>query len=255
MYDFEDKIALVFGGGSGIGAATAKSLVSDGATVVVLGRKYKKVEETAERINVDKCIPMKCDVSCEDDVSFAIKSVEARFGKIDLLANMAGISGQSERVENYSFEEFKRVYEINVYGTFLTMKYCLPIMQRQKNGAIVNTCSCSGLRGYQMEIGYGSSKAAVLQMTRNAAAENGGNGVRVNCVSPGWVDTDMLETILAQYASCRDRGYTRSTLRNGTMNRPATAEEVAAVVCFLLSDKAYYVNGANFKCDGGKTLG
>lgn len=101
--------------------------------MVVLGRKYKKVEETAERINVDKCIPMKCDVSCEDDVSFAIKSVEARFGKIDLLANMAGISWQSERVDNYSFEEFKWVYEINVYGTFLTMKYCLPIMQRQKN--------------------------------------------------------------------------------------------------------------------------
>ena len=106
-----------------------------------------------------------------------------------------------------------------------------------------------------MEIGYGSSKAAVLQMTRNAAAENGGNGVRINCISPGWVDTDMLETILTQYASSSDGGYTRSTLRNGTMNRPASAEEIAAVVCFLLSDKANYVNGANFRCDGGKTLG
>ena len=87
-------------------------------------------------------------------------------------------------MEDYTFDDFKKVYSINVFGTFLTMKYCLPIMQAQHRGAIVNTCSCSGMRGYQLEIGYGSSKFAVMGMTMNAANENGGNGVRINCYAP-----------------------------------------------------------------------
>ena len=111
------------------------------------------------------------------------------------------------------------------------------------------------MRGYQLEIGYGSSKFAVMGMTMNAAGENGRNGVRVNCYSPGWVDTDMLDNILAQYAVTKGETLQKNELRNGTMDRPSTAEEMANVVCFLLSDEASYVNGANFVCDGGKTIG
>lgn len=120
---------------------------------------------------------------------------------------------------------------------------------------IVNTCSCYGMRGYQLEIGYGSSKFAVMGMTMNAANENGGNGIRVNCYSPGWVDTGMLDAILNQYEKETGKKTSKSELRNGTMGRPSTAEEMANVICFLLSDEASYVNGANFVCDGGKTIG
>ena len=122
---------------------------------------------------------------------------------------MAGIAGPSARTENYSFDAFQKVFSVNVFGTFLMMKYCLPFMQKQKSGSIVNACSCSGLMGYKLEIGYGSNT---------------------------------------------DGGYTMETLRNGTMLRPAAPYEIANTVCFLLSKDASYINGANFICDGGKTL-
>ena len=250
------KIAIVTGGGSGIGAAVAKRLAAEGCEhVVIFGRSVGKLQNTVDAIGADKCTPMGVDVSDEEQVKNAVAEVEKRFGKIDILANMAGIPGPSARAEDYSFEDFKKVYSINVFGTFLTMKYCLPIMQKNHKGAIVNTCSCSGMRGYQLEIGYGSSKFAVMGMTMNAANENGGNGVRINCYAPGWVDTGMLDSILDQYEKETGVKTAKNELRNGTMSRPSTPEEMAAVVCFLLSDEASYVNGANFVCDGGKTLG
>lgn len=253
---FSGRIAIVTGGGSGIGAAVAKRLAGEGCEqVVIFGRNVKKLQNTVDAIGADHCVPMGVDVSDEEQVKNAVAEVEKRFGKVDILANMAGIPGPSARAEDYSFEDFKKVYSINVFGTFLTMKYCLPIMQKNHKGAIVNTCSCSGMRGYQLEIGYGSSKFAVMGMTMNAANENGRNGVRVNCYAPGWVDTGMLDSILDQYEKETGIKTAKNELRNGTMDRPSTPEEMAAVVCFLLSDEASYVNGANFVCDGGKTIG
>lgn len=253
---FQGRVAIVTGGGSGIGEAVAKRLAAEGCEkVVIFGRNVKKLQNTVDAIGEERCLAMAVDVSDEEQVKAAVKEVEARFGKIDILANMAGIPGPSARAEDYPFEEFKKVYSINVFGTFLTMKYCLPIMQKNHKGAIVNTCSCSGMRGYQLEIGYGSSKFAVMGMTMNAANENGSNGVRINCYAPGWVDTGMLDSILDQYEKETGVRTAKNELRNGTMSRPSTPEEMAAVVCFLLSDEAAYVNGANFVCDGGKTLG
>lgn len=253
---FSRKIAIVTGGGGGIGFAVAKQLLAHGAeTVVLFDLKQEALEKAVTSLGKTHCHPIAVDVTDEEQVKNAATQIASRYGRIDLLANMAGIPGPSARVENYSFSAFKTVYAVNVFGTFLMMKYCLPYMQKNHFGAIVNTCSCSGMRGYALEIGYGSSKFAVLGMTMNAANENGGNGVRVNCVSPGWVDTGMLDDILSQYANTKDGGYTKETLRNGTMNRPSTPDEVANVVRFLLSDDARYVNGANFVCDGGKTLG
>lgn len=254
---FSGRIAIVTGGGSGIGAAVAKQLAAEGAEkVYIFGRNTSKLQNTVEAIGADRCIPVGVDVSCEDEVKAAVSEIAEKEGRIDILCNMAGIPGPSARAEDYPFEEFKKVYSINVFGTFLMMKYCLPLMQKNHCGAIVNTCSCSGMRGYQLEIGYGSSKFAVLGMTMNAAGENGRNGVRVNCYSPGWVDTGMLDAILAQYAEENGgKVLAKNELRNGTMDRPSTPEEMAEVVCFLCSDAASYVNGANFVCDGGKTIG
>ena len=253
---FAEKIAIVTGGGRGIGFAVARQLIAHGAEMVALfDLKQEALEKAVTSLDKTHCYPVAVDVTDEEQVKNAVTQIASRYGRIDLLANMAGIPGPSARVENYSFSAFKHVYAVNVFGTFLMMKYCLPYMQKNRYGTIVNTCSCSGMRGYALEIGYGSSKSAVLGMTMNAANENGGNGVRVNCVSPGWVNTGMLDDILSQYADTKDGGYTKETLRNGTMNRPSTPDEVANVVRFLLSDDARYVNGANFVCDGGKTLG
>ncbi len=254
---FSSRIAIVTGGGSGIGAAVSKQLAAEGAEkIYIFGRKLSKLQNTVDAIGAERCIPVSVDVSNEEEVRAAVGEIAEKEGHIDILCNIAGIPGPSARAEDYSFEDFKKVYSINVFGTFLMMKYCLPVMQKNHRGAIVNTCSCSGMRGYQLEIGYGSSKFAVMGMTMNAAGENGRNGVRVNCFSPGWVDTGMLDSILAQYAEENGgKVLAKTELRNGTMDRPSTPEEMAEVVCFLCSDAARYVNGANFVCDGGKTIG
>ena len=253
MTRFLGRIAIVTGGGTGIGAAVARQLSREGAEAVYIwGRRIAPLEALARCES--RCKPMVVDVGDEAAVRAAVETIVARHARVDLLVNMAGINGPCVPTEDYSMADFERIYRINVFGTFLTMKYCLPHMQRNGFGAIVNACSCSGMRGYPNEIGYGSSKFAVLGLTQNAASENGKNGVRVNCVSPGWVDTDMLEEALRTYGAVKGRPQRRADLTHGTMDRPATPGEVGETVCFLLSDAARYINGANLVCDGGKTL-
>jgi NAD(P)-dependent dehydrogenase (short-subunit alcohol dehydrogenase family) len=231
----------------------ACQLSREGAEAVYIwGRRKAPLEALAARIT--HCVPMSVDVGDEGAVRDAVESIVSRHGRLDLLANMAAISGPCVPAENYPMADFEKVYRTNVFGTFLTMKYCLPHMQRNGFGAIVNACSCSGLRGYPNEIGYGSSKFAVLGLTQNAASENGRNGVRVNCVSPGWVDTDMMDEVLRSYDAVKGMPQCRAELTHGSMDRPATPEEVGEAVCFLLSDAARYINGTNLICDGGKTL-
>jgi len=250
---FIGRIAVVTGGGTGIGAAVARQLSLEGAEAVYIwGRRGEVLAHTAGEI--ERCYPMTVDVGDEGQVKAAVEEIALRHGRIDLLANMAAICGVCAATEDYPFDEFQRVYRTNVFGTFLTMKYCLPLMQKNGFGSIVNACSCSGMRGYPDEIGYGSSKAAVLGMTKNAASENGKNGVRVNCVSPGWVDTDMLDATLRQYELTYGCVKSKDSLKHGTMDRPGSPEEISEAVCFLMSDDARYINGTNLVCDGGKTV-
>ena len=177
-----------------------------------------------------------------------------RYGRIDVLVNTAGIPGPSARTEDYGYATFRKVYEINVFGTYLTMMNALPIMQAQKSGNIVNFGSVSGMFGYPYEIAYGSSKWAVIGMTKNAANENGGNGVRVNSVSPGWCDTNMMHTVWDSY---KDVGIADSSdnITLGPMGRPGTPSELADAVLFVASDEARFINGSNILVDGGMTLG
>lgn len=149
---------------------------------------------------------------------------------------------------HYSFEIFRKIYEINVFGTFLMMKYTLPIMLEQGKGAIVNFGSCSGMTGYTSEIGYGSSKWAVIGMTKNVANEYARRGIRANSISPGWVNTDMLKQSLEEYKETGD------TVNFGCIGRPGEPSEMADAVYYLSSDEASFVNGINLLVDGGKML-
>ena len=142
---------------------------------------------------------------------------------------------------------------MNVFGSFLMIKHCLPYLLETGNGSIVNFGSVSGMMGYSYEVGYGSSKWAVIGMTKNVANEYGGQGVRCNCISPGWVESEMMDKTLQNY---RDIGMedAESKLTFGSIHRPARPEEIADAVSFLCSDQAKYINGVNLAVDGGMTI-
>lgn len=254
--DFTDKIVVVTGAGGGIGTAIVRKFTGLGAKAALIDVKVEFCQRTVEKLGLDAdhALCLAADISDEDSVKAVVARIVAHYGRIDVLINTAGISGPSARVEDYSFKDVKKVFEVNVFGTFLMMQNVLPVMQAQKSGSIVNFGSVSGLFGYPYEIAYGATKAAVIHMAKSAANENGGNGVRVNAISPGWVNTGMMKSILASY---KDVGIENSSdnVTLGPMNRPGEPEEMANAVAFLCSDEASYINGTNFLVDGGMTLG
>ena len=207
----------------------------------------KKVIES-ENLSQDKVSYLTLDVSNEQQVMDTIAKIKETQGRIDVLVNVAGIIGKYDETVDYTFENFKRIYEINVFGTFLMMKYTLPVMLAQGKGAIVNFGSCSGMTGYTSEIGYGSSKWAVIGMTKNVANEYARKGIRANSISPGWVNTDMLKQTLEEYKETGD------TVNFGCVGRPGEPSEMADAVYYLSSDEASFVNGINLLVDGGKML-
>lgn len=254
--DFKNKVVILTGAGGGIGTAIAQKFTQLGAKLALLDIRLDTVRQLAQRLGLgeDRAFCAAPDVSDEASVKSVIAEIREHFGRVDVLINAAGIPGPSARTEDYAFEKVKQVFAVNVFGTFLMMQNVLPIMQAQRSGAILNFGSVSGMFGYPYEIAYGSSKAAIIYMTKNAANENGGNGVRINSISPGWVKTQMMKTIVESY---HDVGIEDSAenVTLGPMGRPATPEEIANVAVFMCSEEASYVNGSNFLVDGGMTLG
>ncbi len=246
----EKKVCVITGASGGIGKEVVKKYYKNGYDVVMLDIKeeaLKKVIE-AENLSADRVSYLTLDVSSEQQVIDTIAKIEAAQGRIDVLVNTAGIIGKYDETVDYTFENFKRIYEINVFGTFLMMKYTLPVMLKQGKGAIVNFGSCSGMTGYTSEIGYGSSKWAVIGMTKNVANEYARRGIRANSISPGWVNTDMLRQTLEEYK------VTGDTVNFGCVGRPGEPSEMADAVYYLSSDEASFVNGINLLVDGGKML-
>ncbi len=246
----DKKVCVITGASGGIGKEVVKKYYKNGYNVVMLDIKeeaLKKVMET-ENLNADRASYLTLDVSSEQQVIDTISKIKSAEGRIDVLVNTAGIIGKYDETVDYTFENFKRIYEINVFGTFLMMKYTLPVMLAQGKGAIVNFGSCSGMTGYTSEIGYGSSKWAVIGMTKNVANEYARKGIRANSISPGWVNTDMLKKTLEEYKETGD------TVNFGCVGRPGEPSEMADAVYYLSSDEASFVNGINLLVDGGKML-
>ncbi len=247
--DLHGRTAIVTGASGGIGSEVVRLFIEGGANVLCIDRRTSSLFE-----GNSQAICMSADICDEESVSAAVSFAAGRLGHIDFLVNAAGASGPCARPEDYPFDELRTIFEVNVFGTFLMMKYTLPFMQKQGHGAIVNFGSVSGMEGYPYEIGYGASKWAVIGMTKNAANENGCNGVRINSVSPGWVDTDMMKRTVESYRSVVKKECTENVTL-GPMKRPAEPVEIAKTVLFLCSDEASYINGANIVADGGMTLG
>ena len=251
----DHKVCIVTGASGGIGATIVKKFLDENYYVVMADLKSEQIEEAIEKKDLDRERIMICplDITDENAVARGIKEIASRYGRIDALVNAAGICGSYNRIIDYSFENFRKVYEVNVFGTFLMIQNVIPEMLKKAEGAIVNFGSVSGMRGYSFEVGYGSSKWAVIGMSETVANEYGSKGIRCNCVSPGWVNTCMMEKTIENY---RKLGIEdpENWITYGSISRPGEPEEIANAVYFLCCDQSSYINGANIVVDGGMTI-
>lgn len=244
----KDKVALVTGGGSGIGRASALTFAREGAKVVVSDVVVEAGKETVQLIkNADgEAVFIKTDVAQVSDVEALIaKAVEA-YGRLDCAHNNAGIEGNSAKVADYDEADWDRVIAINLTGVWLCMKYEIPQMLQQGSGAIVNTSSVAGLLGFRTGSAYVASKHGVLGLTKTAALEYAKSGIRVNAVCPGAVDTPMMGRITDH------RPHRAAKMAAGEpVGRMGTPQEIAEAVVWLCSDAASFVTGHPMTVDGG----
>jgi NAD(P)-dependent dehydrogenase (short-subunit alcohol dehydrogenase family) len=253
--DFTGKVALVTGGGNGIGRATCAAFARQGAKVVVVDRDTAGAEATVGiiRQNGGEALAMTADVTRSADVKAYVKAAIDQFGRIDCFFNNAGIEGKVAPTAEYDEAMFDAVLGVNVKGVFLGLRHVLPEMIRQGGGAVVNTASVAGLVATPGMPAYVASKHAVIGLTKAAAGEVARKGIRVNAVCPGPVDTRMIHALEEQLApgdaaSVEER-Y-KSAIPSG---RYTTPDEIANMVLFLCSDLAANTTGGQFVVDGGRT--
>jgi NAD(P)-dependent dehydrogenase (short-subunit alcohol dehydrogenase family) len=238
------KVVVVTGAARGIGLATAKKFLSEGWRVALLDIDGKTQDLARDKLNEpDNTLAIECDVSEPDQVAAAIREVLAKFKHIDALVNNAGIA-VFKPVMQTTFAEWSRVLAVNLNGPFICTQACVPAMLARGGGSIVNITSISGVRASALRVAYGTSKAALMHMTKQQAVELGNQGIRVNAVSPGPVDTAMARQV--HTAEIRSDYHDAIPL-----NRYGTEEELAEATYFLCSDKASYITGHTLNVDGG----
>jgi NAD(P)-dependent dehydrogenase (short-subunit alcohol dehydrogenase family) len=242
------KVAIITGGSSGIGRATAVALAKEGVKVTVAARRAKEGEETVRLIKEagSDGIFVKTDVANEDDVRSLVEKTIKTYGKLDYAFNNAGIAETMTPLVDQTSGIFDQIMNVNVKGVWLCMKYEIPEMIRTGGGAMVNMSSVAGVIGYpQMPI-YIASKHAVLGLTKSAALEYAKSGIRINAVAPGGVETDMVKQVNED-----NKQFVETLKSMHPIGRIGVPEEIANAVVWLLSDKASFVLGHTLLVDGG----
>ncbi|MGQ9597893.1 MAG: SDR family NAD(P)-dependent oxidoreductase [Anaerolineae bacterium] len=254
MGSLEGKRALITGGASGIGRATALLFVREGAAVLVADLDESGGQETVRQIRSagGQAFFVRCDVASEADCQRAVQVAMEKLGGLDILFNNAGIIRRAT-VLDLAEEEWDRVMAVNVKSVFLMSKHAIPVMAAAGGGVIINTASGWGLKGGRNAVVYCASKAAVVNMTRAMALDHGRQNIRVNCVCPGDTDTPMLRDEARQLGEVEERFLVEAA--NRPLQRIGTPEEIARAVLFLASDAASFVTGEALVVDGGGLAG
>ena len=253
--EFKGKVALITGAGNGIGRAAALGFAARGAQVVAVDLDGAAAERTAATIKQQggAALAVRADVTKSADVAAYVKATLEAYGRIDCFFNNAGIEGKVAPTAEYDEAVFDQVIAVNVKGVFLGLRHVLPVLLKQKAGAIVNTASVAGLVATPGMSAYVASKHAVLGLTKAAAGEVARSGVRVNAVCPGPIDTRMIHSLESQLNPGNPASVGDRYRANLPLGRYGTAEEVANVVLFLCSDLAGNVTGAHYVIDGGRS--
>lgn len=245
MSRFNDKVAVITGGGSGIGLAAARRLLDEGASVVISGRRKDRLEQAAADMPRDRVLVFAADVSVRAECDALIQAAVNRFGRLDTLVNAAGMNLVGS-VEETSDEDWQKCVGADLSSVFYTTRAALPHLRATK-GSIVNIGSVSSLGGGWSHAGYNAVKAAVANLTRSVACDEGKHGVRANTVCPGLTVTEMVDAIMDDDALL-EKAWERIPLR-----RAAQADEVASAIAYLASDEAAIITGIALPVDGGQT--
>jgi NAD(P)-dependent dehydrogenase (short-subunit alcohol dehydrogenase family) len=250
MNEFESKVALVTGGGSGIGRATALAFAREGARVVIGNRNIERGEETVSMIRDagGTASFRRTDVLVAADIETLVNHAMSEYGGLDLAFNNAGTEGEMRPLVEQTEANYDAVLDINVKGVWLSMKYEIPRMLERGGGAIVNCASVAGLVGFPGFGIYVASKHAVIGLTKTAALEYSAQGVRVNAVNPAVIDTEMVDRFSADLNMKKDDLATLHPI-----GRIGHVEEVAEAVLWLCSHRASFVTGHSLLVDGGFT--
>jgi meso-butanediol dehydrogenase/(S,S)-butanediol dehydrogenase/diacetyl reductase len=245
---FKDKVAVVTGGASGIGAATVRLLVSEGAKVAVLDLNEDLGRALTDELDQGRAHFVRCDVSDRGAVESAVRDSHDRYANLDILFNNSGI-GCFGRTPDLDPDVWEKVIAVDLSSVFYACRAAIPLMRQTGGGAIVNTASISGLAGDYGFTAYNAAKGAVINYTRALAIDHARDNIRVNALCPGLIDTPLI-SVTHQLSGLHD-----AWVDSIPMGRAGTPEEMAKVVAFLASDDASYVTGAVVVADGGKTAG
>ncbi len=253
--DFSGQVAVVTGAANGIGRATSLAFAARGARIVAVDRDAAGVEKLAQEIrgNGGEAIAVAADVTKSADVARYVKAAVDTYGRIDAFFNNAGIEGKVAPIAEYDEAVFDAVIGVNLKGVFLGLRHVLPIMIGQGSGAVVNTASVAGITGSPNMAPYVATKHAVIGLTKSVSGEVARQGIRINAVCPGPVDTRMIHSIEEMINPADAEAVSARYQASIPMGRYATVEEIASTVLFLCSEFASGITGAQYVVDGGRT--
>jgi NAD(P)-dependent dehydrogenase (short-subunit alcohol dehydrogenase family) len=243
----EGKVAVVTGGGSGIGKAIVKQLAARGSKVIVADFNVPAAEKVASQAgSKDQAVAVKVDAGDAASVEAMTKQTMDTFGRLDIAVNNAGIGGEASPTGEYTIEGWNRVIDVNLNGVFYGMRYEIPAMLQNGGGVIINMASILGSVGFASSSAYVAAKHGVVGLTKSAALEYATQGIRVVSVGPGFIHTPLIDQNI-------DAATQQAISELHAMKRMGTPDEVAALVCFLASDEASFITGSYHVIDGGYT--
>jgi len=242
--DFNNKVVIITGAGSGIGKETAQRMIDNGAKVALWDYNQNTLEEIQAKLG-NNAIAVNVDVSDEQSVKKAANKVREKLGSASILVNCAGVAGINATIENTEPDEWRRVININLTGTFLCCREIISDMVKNKYGRIVNIASVAGKEGNPNAAHYSASKSGVITFTRSLGKELAETGILVNCITPAVIETEMLSQVSDEH-----KAYMVSKIPMGRMGQPS---EVASLICWLSSKECSYSTAAAFDLSGGRS--